>query len=100
MSGLVAISSSLLSAKTSVDATWLEVVRKPTKLEALQAHAACGPADEPVEDVNRLEGATYALHLPNTLQQHIIRLIQASSGKLVTVSIDPPNSADEESAST
>lgn len=95
---IVVICGGLLFIKAVVDAQYVELAAKTTQLEALQRRlkmpvlpAAAG-ADESVF----LSGANYAL-AANTLQQHLVELVEQSGGKIVTVAVETPASTEQTS---
>jgi len=99
LAGVVAtIAVGLFLTKQVVDAQYLELEAKTTQIEALQRRvklpivAASASADESVF----LGGANYAL-AANTLQQHIVEMIEQSGGKLVSVSVETPAAIEQTS---
>jgi hypothetical protein len=84
--------------KQVVDAQYLELDAKVSQIEALQRRiklpvvAVSANADQSVF----LDGANYAL-AANTLQQHIVEMIEQSGGKLVSVSVETPAATEQTS---
>jgi len=99
LAGVVAaIAVSLFLTKQVVDAQYSELEAKTTQIDALQRRvklpvvAASVSSDESVF----LGGANYAL-AANTLQQHIVEMIEQSGGKLVSVSVETPAATEQTS---
>ena len=80
--------------KGMVHAQYLEIDAKNTQISALQRRLKMPAAASTLSDQNVfLAGANYAL-AANSLQQHIVELVEQSGGKIVTVAVEtPPASA-------
>ena len=95
---LVSIAGGMLFAKAEIDAMWSAVDAKSTDLEELRKRlqpSAQVPGGPEVKLQPFMEGATYAL-AANALQQRVVGLVEGSGGKLVTVGVDPADTADDE----
>jgi general secretion pathway protein M len=90
--GFVAVSAiGLYLVKGMVDAQTLELDAKTTQIAALQRRLkmpALPAAGDSAQNVF-LEGANYAL-AANSLQQHIVELVEQSGGKIVSVAVETP----------
>lgn len=96
---LVVIVGAMLLTLTMIEAKRSEIDARQTELAALQRRMALpAPAantpENPIDPF--VEGGAFAL-AANALQQRVVGLIESSGGTLVTVSIDPPVVADDES---
>jgi hypothetical protein len=88
---VVVVAAALYFTQGVVDAQYLELEAKTTQLAALQRRLkmpplpAAGASDQNVF----LTGANYAL-AANSLQQHVVELVEQSGGKVVTVAVETP----------
>lgn len=93
---VILIFGGLFVGKEMVDARLLEVEAKTTEADALRrrlqmpAPVQAGPVGEDVF----LEGANYSL-AANSLQQRLVGTIESNGGKLVSVSIEQPNTPEQ-----
>jgi hypothetical protein len=94
------IGGTVLFMWSLVGANKSEIEARQTELEVFKRRANPGSpaasvaANTPVIDPF-FAGGAFAL-AANQLQQRVVRLIESSGGKLVTVGIDPPVTADDE----
>jgi hypothetical protein len=90
--GVVSVTAiGLYLVKGMVDAQALELEAKTTQIAALQRRLTM-PALPASADSGQnvfLNGANYAL-AANSLQQHIVQLVEQSGGKIVTVAVETP----------
>jgi hypothetical protein len=87
----------LFVGKSIVDTKSLEAEARTTELETLQKRlrAPIPPAPQSIEAANAfLEGTSLAL-AANSLQQRIVRFVDASGGTLATIGVDPLDAADD-----
>jgi general secretion pathway protein M len=95
---IIVTATGLYIVKGMVDAQFAELDAKTTQIAAMQrrlkipASAAPAGADANVF----LEGANYAL-AANSLQQHIVQMVEQAGGKIVTVAIETPAATEQTS---
>jgi hypothetical protein len=95
---VILIVAGLAFTKAVVDAQYAELEAKTTQLSALQrrlkmpALPATAASDEDVF----LTGPNYAL-AANSLQQHLVELVEQSGGKIVTVAVETPTATEQTS---
>jgi hypothetical protein len=95
---IVVVVVGLYVVKGMVDAQYAELDAKTTQIAAMQrrlkmpALPAAAASDKNVF----LEGANYAL-AANTLQQHIVEMIEQGGGKVVTVAVETPAPTEQTS---
>jgi general secretion pathway protein M len=88
---VIVIAIGLYLVKGMADAQTLELQAKTSQIEALQrrlkmpALPAAAGSDQNVF----LKGANYAL-AANSLQQHVVELVEQSGGKVVSVAVETP----------
>ena len=96
---LAAIIGGMLFTLSQIEAERAEIDARQSELQALQRRmaipaAAAKTAADPIDPF--IEGGTFAL-AANALQQRVVGFIESAGGTLVTVSVDPPVTADDES---
>jgi len=98
LSFVVVAAVGLYIVKGMVDAQYAELEAKNTQIEAMQRRLkmpVAAPAAASGANVF-LEGANYAL-AANSLQQHIVQMVEQSGGKIVSVSIETPAATEQTS---
>ena len=96
---ILVLVSGMLFTWGIINAKQLEIDARQTQLEALKRRAT-QPASAPGAQARTVEpflgGGSFAI-AANELQQRVVGLIEAAGGTLVTVGVDPPVTADDES---
>jgi hypothetical protein len=88
---VVVIATALYLTKGVVDAQYLELEAKTSQVAAMQRRLkmpVLSTSTNTDQDVF-LKGANYAL-AANSLQQHVVELVEQSGGKVVTVAVETP----------
>jgi hypothetical protein len=95
---VILICGGLFFTKAVVDAQYAELAAKTTQLEALQRRLKMPvlPAAAGSDESVFLTGLNYAL-AANSLQQHLVELVEQSGGKIVTVAVETPASTEQTS---
>jgi len=97
--GFIAVAAiGLYIVKGMVDAQTAELDAKNTQIAAMQRRLKMPMATPAAaSDANVfLEGANYAL-AANSLQQHIVQMVEQSGGKIASVSIETPAATEQTS---
>ncbi len=95
---IVVLVSALLFTWGMIEAKQSEIEARQTQLEVLKRRAA-QPAltlGKQAQTVEPFFGDSFAL-AANDLQQRVVGLIENAGGTLITVSVDPPITADDDS---
>jgi type II secretion system (T2SS) protein M len=94
---VVVLASALLFTWGMIEAKHSELEARQTQLEALKRRAAQPAAIQGAQarTVEPFFGDSFAL-AANDLQQRVVGLIENAGGTLVTVSVDPPITADDD----